>query len=68
MKKFVTAFLVCGALAVSACASHESLTNDADLLKAPYADERTVGHEKMVVTKKAAPKKAEKVFRQTQMK
>lgn len=68
MKKFVTAFLVCGALAVSACASNEANTNDADLLKAPYADERTVGHKEVVVTKKAAPKKAERVFRQKQMK
>ncbi len=66
MNKFVTAFLVCGALAVSACSSNESLTNDADLLKAPYADERTVGHEEVAMQK--APAKAEKVFHQKQMK
>ena len=66
MNKFVTAFLVCGALAVSACSSNQSLTNDADLLKAPYADERTIGHEKMAA--QPAPKKAEKVFHAKQMK
>jgi hypothetical protein len=68
MNKFVTAFLVCGALAVSACESTRGTADYEREVAAPYADERTIGHEEKVVMQKAQPKKAERVFRETQRK
>lgn len=67
MNKFVTTFLVCGALAVSACATEGTNNISEREVAAPYADERTVGHEEIMMMKKE-PKRAERVFRDTQRK
>lgn len=71
MKKLMTMTMICGAMAVSACASNGSNTDYTGEVAAPYADERTVGHEEMMAApaKTApAPKKAEKVFHASQVK
>lgn len=62
MNKLFTLSLVCGALALSACAQKNADANYGYETQAPYADERTVGD-----TGAPAPK-AEKVFSASQHK
>jgi len=64
MKKFVATFLLIGtAVSMSACSS----TSTGHYDEAPYADERTVGHEpkRAIISKEPT---AEKVFANEQMK
>ena len=65
MKKFVATFLLIGtAVSISACSS-TSGTGHYD--EAPYADERTVGHEpKRTITTKEPT--ADKIFARQQVK
>ena len=68
MNKFVTSLLVCGALAVSACATDGENDISSREVAAPYADERTVGHEEKMMVKKSEPRRAERTFRSMQRK
>lgn len=68
MNKFVTTFLAFGALTVSACATEGTNDISSREAAAPYADERTIGHEEKVVMQKKEPKRAERTFSEMQRK
>ena len=68
MNKFVTTFLAFGALTVSACATDGTNDISSREVAAPYADERTIGHEERVVLKEKEPRRAERTFRDMQRK
>lgn len=65
MKKLLTTAALLGSvLAVSACASDGSFSEDETMTQAPYAEERTVGPEQRAQTVRSA----EPVFERRQVK
>jgi hypothetical protein len=66
MKKFFTVLLVGSAMSLGACAGNQNADYSYEQ-QAPFAEDRTVGAQEVVVTR-PAPRRVEQVFEATQRK